>query len=747
MATHKKRSGKNSPRRREDPRLLKQRILSWFNSNENSPVKVHELRQLLFVPSGDKDFFKQTVNDLVEEGIVEKNKRREICLTQTGESITGMISFTRSGSAFVVDRESGKSVFIPTAGTGKALHGDKVQVTLGSKAGRAGGGPLAEGMVTDVIERRMVTVVGILAKRKGHWLADPMLSTVNRPVRVPDPCGANIGDRVLIKLLDVEPGANELCGEITDVIGPADNPALDTISVMKAFNLEEAFPADVIRQAEKFKLTEKMMEGRTDLRKKFVFTIDPDTAKDFDDAISLEKTRSGYWRLGVHIADVSAYVTPDSALDVEGFKRATSVYLPDKVIPMLPEQLSNGLCSLKPNVDRLAFSVIVSLNDKAEVQRVSFHRTVIQSKLRLTYKEAMKIIDLPEGGKLKDQRITPSVVKTVKQVHRLAQIMRRRRKSQGSLLMSIPEVKFKIGKDGRIADVIPVKDDPSHQLIEECMLLANELVCKRLSNANITQMHRIHAAPDPENLTKLETMFQLAGIRTEDFLNQKNLAATLDKVKDHPAARAWFTNVLRSMKRAEYSTDPSVGHYGLAKEHYAHFTSPIRRYPDLVTHRLLKALLAGEKMPYKAARTKEMAEHCSERERIADEAEREITDLKKMRFFNEQLESGDLREYEAVVTDIKNMGLMIDLPEIQTSGLVHVSALGDDYYEFDQAKMVMRGRRRGSSFKLGDTMKVIISRIDMQKRFLDFAPVADSTKKNGSKQGKPTRKRRRKKKS
>ncbi|MFO7822099.1 MAG: VacB/RNase II family 3'-5' exoribonuclease, partial [Lentisphaeria bacterium] len=533
--------------------------------------------------------------------------------------------------------------------------------------------------------------------------------------------GANLNDRVLVELEEWEDPQLNPEGQITEVIGPADDPNLDTLAVIKAYELPLEFPPEPVNEAQQTTIDKNLYQQRADLRDKFIFTIDPDTARDFDDAISLEKTSNGDWQIGVHIADVSHFVTPGSALDKEASKRGTSVYLPDKVIPMLPEQLSNGLCSLKEGEERLAFSAIITVDDKAEVKQAEFTPSVISSNKRLTYEQALDILEPPEGQAEPDSSFSAELVDKVRNAHRLAQKMRDRRARSGALMMDLPDVKFVIGDDGRIEDVKSVSYDISHQLIEELMLLANEEVCRYLDKRGIVQIHRIHAEPDEESLGEIQEMLRQSGIHAGDLTDQKNLADALRQIKDLPAAHAWYTSILRSLKRAEYSIEP-IGHYGLAKDYYAHFTSPIRRYPDLVTHRLLKAVLAGEKVTYAKSQLEEIAEHSSAREQVATQAEREINDLKLFRFFQEQIESGNLRTYNAVVVDVRNMGAFIDLPEIGAGGLMHVSDLTDDFYDYDEKRNELRGRRTGRRIAMGERLPVTVVKVDENKRFLDFAP-------------------------
>lgn len=707
--------------------MLQRRLMRVLSARKYQPLNLQQLQNELRLEGALQAPFTALVAELLEKGVlVELRHRGGIALAGTADLVSGSISFTRSGSAFVDTGEPRGSVFIPAHETFTAMHGDKVLVRLAPKRvqGRREG-DLPEGRVIRIVERRRQTLVGTLQKRSHTLYVQPMQSSFPKDIIVPD-CGpAQVGDRVLVRL---EPWDNPSLnpeGQVVESIGPAQDASLDTQAVLRAFDIAEGFSPAVMQEAATAAVTEADCVGRVDLRRQLVFTIDPETAKDYDDAISLERLPGGRWRLGVHIADVAHFVRPDTPVDAEAYRRGTSVYLPDKVVPMLPEQLSNGLCSLQADVDRLCFSAFMTLSDEGEVQDATFAETVIRSRHRLTYGQVLAVLEAGRAATAAVPALPEDLVRALVQVHRLAQKLRRQRVAAGALMLNVAEVKIKIGPDGRIADVVPQHDDISHQLVEECMLLANEQVCKYLAQKGRAQLYRIHAEPDPEKLAELADMFETAGLPPEDFTDRMRLARFLTRIKDMPAAGAWNTNVLRAMKRAEYSTK-KVGHYGLAKEFYAHFTSPIRRYPDLVTHRLLKACLLRARSPYTPERIQEMAAHCSQREQLASEAERECIQLKLVRFFREQLESHDVRDYDAVVVDVRNMGLFVDIPAVQTGGLIKISELGEDFFDFDEARQRLRGRRSAKTYEIGSRLKVIIARVDEARKRLDFVPVPDA---------------------
>lgn len=716
-----------------DTQHYRDRVIALLGDPQYQPLKLPRLLQRLAPPESARRPLRELLHRMLADGDIVELKHKGLALARDADLLVGRIQVVRSGAAFVREQAGEREVFVPQAARGVALHGDKVIVRLAPRRERGQPGGLPEGAVIRVLERRCKTVVGTLKRQRHVLCVAPMRATIDYDIIVPDARGAALGDRVLVRLDEWDDPRVNPEGEIIETLGPADDPALDTLAVIRSFELNDEFPRDVVREAESAALDAAALAGRKDLRELFIFTIDPATAKDFDDALSLERVR-GKWRLGVHIADVSAFVPTGSALDREAYERGTSVYLPDKVIPMLPEQLSNGLCSLNPDVDRLTFSVFVTLTDEGVIERSTFAPSVIHSRLRLTYEQALAALEAPAGKALPEYGIDKRAAALLQNLGTLAQRLRARRFAEGALRMDIPDVRLQIGSDGRIESVQPVLHDRSHQLVEECMLLANECVCRKLAEHQVAQLHRIHEEPDPEKLEELRGTFYRAGFDHGQLTDRHNLNRLLAAIEKLPQAQAWYTAVLRSFKRAMYSTEQR-GHYGLGKEFYAHFTSPIRRYPDLVTHRLLKGLLADQQPAYGKRRLTEMAAHCSEREEVAAEVEREIIDLKRLRYFAEQLDRGEPEEYEAAITDVRNFGVFVFLPAVQAMGMIHVSQLSDDFYDFNPERVELRGRRGGRRFAVGDTLKVIVARVDMGRRMLDFAPSAPAAVRPPAKRG------------
>ena len=501
---------------------------------------------------------------------------------------------------------------------------------------------------------------------------------------------------------------------------PGKTPKDDTAAVMKFYKLPKSFPPAVLAEARRISSAplsdaEIKASGRLDLRRKFIFTCDPQSARDYDDAISLESDRRGNRVLGVHIADVSHFVKPGSAIDREAYRRSTSVYLCDRVVPMLPEELSNGVCSLVPGEDRLTFSVFLTFDRKGEVVARRFAKSVIRSKARFTYEQVMKVIaggDAPGVGRRE--------AKTVRAVSALAQQLRAARFAAGALDIEIPEAEVILDAAGEMTGLVMRPYDESHQMIEECMVAANEAVAKELWTKGVRILARLHEPPDDEKIDILRAELRGLGLKVGNIASPKVFAQFLQTIKSHPLYPTLAVMVLRSMKRAVYDAS-AIGHFGLAKRYYAHFTSPIRRYPDLTLHRQLADDLAGRpaKRPPKLLAT--WAAHTSEREEIAAEAERWLVEIKKYRLLEEQLASRQIVDYDAVVSKCAPYGCFVEIPELAVSGLVHVSLLSRRfvrYNEHDQSLSVPGG----GGWRVGSRLKVHVAGVDFRQRRIDFTP-------------------------
>ncbi len=517
---------------------------------------------------------------------------------------------------------------------------------------------------------------------------------------------------------------------------PASEASKDTDQVIKFYKLRTRFPEAALREAAAIPAKVRVPKGekRLDLRKTFIFTCDPVTARDYDDALSLETNRKGETVLGVHIADVSHYVREGSALDREAYARSTSVYFCDRVVPMLPESLSNGVCSLVPHEDRLAFSVFMTFDKKGEMVARSFAKSVIRSQARLTYEEVMAVI---KGRRTKS--LDARQAKTVRAISALAQRLRKARFEKGALDLEIPEAEVRLDKHGELDAIVTRPYDESHQMVEECMVAANEAVAKELWSRGVKILARLHERPDEEKLQSLRADLRALGVSMGDVSKPAVFAAFLKSIKSNPLYGTISVMILRSMKRAVYDAT-AIGHFGLAKAYYAHFTSPIRRYPDLTLHRQLAAYLAKGKNPaaarVPAKRLATWAAHVTACEETAAEAERALLEIKKYRLLDDELHNGAVRPHEAVISRVMPFGCFVDVPDLAVSGLVHVRNLSRRYLVYDDAKRTLSAGRE--VYRVGDALRVRVLSVDFRERKLDFAPVRDGEATDAPK-GKPHR--------
>ena len=581
----------------------------------------------------------------------------------------------------------------------------------------------AEGKILRIVERADAPIVGTLQRTKSffHVLADD--PRFPRSLFVPSAEGARPGDKVVAHLDRWENSHVNPEGHIIEVLGPSGAPGVDMLSVIHKHGLPREFPEAVNAEAQGFgvRVTDADVEGREDLRARKIITIDPDDARDFDDAIEVQPTDFG-WDVAVHIADVSHYVKPGTPLDREARKRGNSVYLADRVIPMLPENLSNGLCSLRPDEDRLAFSVFAEIGRDGSVRHVRFGRSVIRSCARLTYRQALALLKSPPADE---------VGRRVHAAWDCSSTLRRKRFSAGALDLEMPEVKVWLDPDGHPVRLELVENDISHQLIEELMLLSNEQVARHLKRRKQPNVYRIHEKPDPEKLKEYRELAATYGVRAGDLGHRPELQRLLDGLKGKPYASALKIGLLKSLKRARYSPDP-LGHYGLSKADYSHFTSPIRRYADLLTHRALARDLNPKLHSKESTASCDLGpvcEHLSTTERTAADAEKESVRLKKLEYFSKLAEAptrgGGAPSFEARVIEARNYGLLVELPEVMMTGLVPVSTLDDDFYLFDATQSRLIGKHSRRILKAGDLLRVKVERVDTFKQQIDFRMVHD----------------------
>ncbi|MBN2301360.1 MAG: ribonuclease R [Lentisphaerae bacterium] len=708
---------------------LRKEILDLMRKSDRawSPV---EMAKSLKLKAAARKRIQKELTYLVKDGEIVKIRGNRYSLAKLVDLVSGRLAIARSGNGFVTMDSDGTSVFVPKHCLETALPGDQVLVRLdaerqfddaalgkrrrhGDKTNaRASSGSVARptGKVIKIVERTRKDIVGTLETTGRFLHVVPIDPVYTRNFYVPTANGAKPNDRVVMRFASWENTHVNPEAEIVAVLGPADNPSVDTISIIKHFGLETDFGEPVLREAESCSILVDSPGDRIDLRDEYVITIDPDEARDFDDALSLRRDSNGNQVLGVHIADVSHFVRPKSMLDREALRRGNSVYLPDKVIPMLPEQLSNGVCSLRPNEDRLTFSVFLTLDKNGRIIGRAFAKTIIRSRKRLTYKQAMSAITT--GEKTEHGSLLAAL-------HTIAQQLRHRRFAKHALRLDMDECRVVLDQNGCMTGIEMVINDESHQLVEECMIAANEAVAAELSNRGVPVLSRLHESPAPEKIEELTHELAAMGYDPGDLNTQRNLADFLASVSEDALAYHIQMAVLRSMKRAEYSVLKS-GHYGLAKKYYVHFTSPIRRYPDLVVHRILSATLTGKsERIYTSEVLQSVAVHCSQTEQVADEAERSLEELKKLRFLQQQLNDKKPVVYSAVVTAVMNFGIAIDVPQIQAQGFVHVSNISNRFVRYSKKDRSLRAE--GKSYRLGTAIKVCVVKVDMDKRQIDFA--------------------------
>jgi ribonuclease R len=708
-------------------RKIQEQILALLGSANYRPLDKSELAKALGRKSGVRMGLNQALHDLERAGEIARIRKNRYVLPPEADLVAGKLHIHQVGYGFLISEKPGEpDIFIAAENTGTAMHGDRVVARISRDAPYGRNKGRREGRVIRILERAHDTIVGTLQhSRNFHYVVpdDPRFvhDVYVRPERHRQRrAGATVGDKVVVRLEAWESRHLNPEGEIIEVLGPASAPGIDMLSIIRKYHLPTEFPGDVLDQADHISenIDAQQLEGRDDLRKEFIVTIDPDDARDFDDAIHVEKTGNG-WRLGVHIADVAAYVEPESALDREARGRGNSVYLPDRVIPMLPERLSNGVCSLNPGVDRLTHSAFIHFDKSGVAKSARFARSVIRSAHRLSYKQAYAILTSPPRDRLGER---------LHFAWELAALLRQKRFEQGALDLDFPEVKLSLDKEGHPVKLERVENDESHQLIEEFMLAANEAVARELKKRAIPTIYRVHENPEPEKLAEYREFVLSFNYRVGDLTHRAELQRLLSSVRGKPEEQALKVALLKSLKRARYAPQ-SLGHYGLALANYLHFTSPIRRYADLVVHRAL-GRIGALRRPNAAARRSydhdvseiaSIAEHISITERTAADAEIDATQMKKLEFFQRQLDERNQQIFRAAIIDVRNYGLMVELPDALITGLVHVSSLMDDFYVFEPTRRQLIGRRSRKRFSIGDKVRVFVARVDPFKRQVDFA--------------------------
>jgi len=692
---------------------MEEEILKLLGRADYAPANVPELLRLLRWPPNRQQQLQQTLSRLEQAGRITRTKGNRYIQSREADLVPGRIRMNRQGKGFLIPDDANlKEIMVPENATGTALHEDRVLVRRDVRSrGFRGDGAQETGTVIRVLERKRTQIVGTLQRSPRFLYVIPDDPRMPHDIYVPPPRDvgrtANVGDKVVVELHEWEARNANPEGEIIEVLGSPDEEGVDMLSVLRQYSLPLHFPKNVLQEARAIGSTVQPHElaGREDCRAHNVVTIDPDDAKDFDDAICLQRISRDEWKLWVHIADVSNYVKPGTALDDEARKRGNSTYLVDRVIPMLPEALSNELCSLKPNVDRLTKCVEFNISSEGRVLKTKFYPAVIHSKRRFTYKEVLAVLQRDPSG---------DIERMLHDANALAQKIRRLRFKAGALALDFPEMKIRLDDHGRITVIERVENDVSHQLIEEYMLLANEAVAGRLMEQNVPAIYRVHEPPDERRLREYREDVLSHHISVGNLTKRVEVQKLLEKLDTIAIGAALKIGFLRSLMRARYAVEP-LGHYGLAKAKYAHFTSPIRRYADLVVHRALFQKGHGS-----VHSLKETCDHISDTERNSADAERDSKDVKLYAFLREQLKSPNPPRYPALVTDVRNFGFFVDVPGLAMSGLVPLSGVEDDFYIFDSERSQLVGRRNRRVIRLGDKLQVQVYKVDSFKKQVDF---------------------------
>ncbi|MFD1038810.1 ribonuclease R [Virgibacillus byunsanensis] len=724
---------------------LKEVIRDYFKENNSKPLSVDELEEVLELDhsEGFKELVK-SLNELEETGELVRTRKNRFGLPEKMNLIRGKIQMHAKGFAFLIPDEEGQSdVYIHHSDLASAMNNDKVLVRIEK---RNDDGSRPEGIVIRILERAVLQVVGTFEDNRsfGFVIADD--KRIPNDIFVPKSMtnGAVSGHKVIAHITKYPEGRKSAEGEIIHILGHKNDPGIDIVSIIHKHGITVDFPDEVLDQAASTpeSISETEIQNRRDLRDETIVTIDGADAKDLDDAVTVQKLDNGNYKLGVYIADVTYYVNEDTPIDKEALERGTSVYLVDRVIPMIPHRLSNGICSLNPQVDRLTLGCEMEINAHGEVVNHEIFQSVIQTNERMTYKDVNKIlVDQDEIVRERYNKLVPMF----ENMENLAAILRGKRMGRGAIDFDFKEAQVLVDDKGKAEDVVLRERSVAEKLIEEFMLAANETVAEHFHWMDVPFIHRIHEDPDEG---KLQHFFEfLAGLGyvvkgTANEIHPQALQKVIEEVKGKPEEMIVSKLMLRSMKQAKYDSQ-GVGHFGLATKFYTHFTSPIRRYPDLIVHRLIRTYLIEKQLGEKTIQRwkeslPEIARHTSERERAAVDAERETDDLKKAEYMQDKI--GE--EFTGVISSVTNFGLFVEL-ENTVEGLVHVSNLTDDYYKYDDRNYAMIGERTGNIYRIGDEIKIKVEGVNLDERAVDFELV-DAITSSGIKNGKSNQKTRKK---
>ena len=728
--------------------LIEEKLLELLRQRDYRPQNKSELSRALELESKDRPLLRACLKRLEGVGTVLKAKKgRYVLQESSAQTLVGIFRKRPRGGELIVAKSEGagpkvavKRLPIAQGHEDTALEGDRVMIRLRRPAEGAPAWlkhlpkdkqeklrqrfqeepPRLEGEVINVLERSSRKLVGTLTAGEGWVTLAPDDDQLPKRIDLPGASleGAMSGHKALARIDSWESLGQSPQGTLLKVLGRPDAPGVDVLAIIHKHGLPTEFPEAVSRVAEAIvgDISEDALAGREDWREAEVLTIDPFDARDFDDAIAVKALEDGGWELAVHIADVSHYVTPGSVLDREAERRGNSVYLVDRVLPMLPEALSNGICSLRPDEDRLTFCAIMTFDANGNRLAARFAPAVICSQQRLTYEEAY--------DRLKGRGPDDTITACLQRAWKLASLLRKRRVASGSLDLDFPETKVILNEAGKPREIRVVENDESHQLIEECMLAANEAVAETILKAATPSLYRVHEDPDPEKLLEFRESASRHGFQVGDLTHRANLQRLLKAMRGHPSEYVLKLGLLKSMKRAAYHAD-SLGHYGLAKVHYTHFTSPIRRYTDLVVHRILRRLLVKEDQTPTPSygEMSELGQHLSRTERLAAEAEQDTKRLKVMEYFERRSRDVPPPRFEVVVTEVSRMGLFVEMLGFATRGLIRMADLpGEGHYRYD-ARQLCVSTKKGKTYQVGDQFEAVLFRVEQKRGHLDLRPL------------------------
>lgn len=698
---------------------LSERLVNYLYTKVNESLTPKQIfRDLNLTTHPLKMLCSDIISEMMDDGLLTMTEKGQFKLNDHGLIMTGKFQRKSNGKNSFIPDDGSETIFIAERNSAHAMNNDKVKIALFAKKKNKE----AEGEVIEILERANDTFVGTLKVDKYYAFLLTENRTLANDIFIPKDKlknGKN-GDKAVVKVIEWPDQAKNPIGQVIDILGQAGDNTTEMHAILAEFGLPYVYPKSVEEAADKIstEITQEDMEGREDFRDAVTFTIDPKDAKDFDDALSIREIKSGLWEIGVHIADVTHYVKEGSIIDKEAEKRATSVYLVDRTIPMLPEKLSNGLCSLRPDEEKLTYSVIFTMNEKGEVKNSRITKTIIKSNRRFTYEEAQEIIETGKGDYSNE----------LLELNKLAQILRAQRLSNGAIDFDRVEVRFEIDETGKPVSVYFKESKEANKLIEEFMLMANRSVAEYVGKVPKDKKakvfpYRIHDLPDPDKLENLNFFINRFGYKIRTSGSSKEVAKSINKllhdINGKKESELIETVSLRAMQKARYSTD-NIGHYGLAFDFYTHFTSPIRRFPDMMVHRLLTKYLAGGRTVQKD-KYEELCVHSSEMEQIAANAERASIKYKQVEYMSERIG----KEFDGIISGVTEWGLYVEVDESKCEGMVPMRDLTDDYYDFDEKCYCLTGRKKHKKYSLGDHVRIKVAKANLEKKQLDYTLVED----------------------